>query len=73
VGKGGIIRDPAVHRTVLEKVSQYAIGAGWQVRGLTRSPIQGQEGNVEFFIWLSQSQAGATLDVGANITRLVSQ
>lgn len=52
VGKGGIIRDSAVHRSVLTDLLGWSIAAGWQVKGLITSPIQGADGNVEFLAWL---------------------
>jgi len=52
VGKGGIVRDPAVHREVLEAVLTSAIELGFTPEALTRSPITGAEGNIEFFALL---------------------
>jgi 23S rRNA (cytidine1920-2'-O)/16S rRNA (cytidine1409-2'-O)-methyltransferase len=52
VGKGGVVRDPAVHSWVLEKVAGYATTHGLAVRGLIRSPITGPAGNVEFLMHL---------------------
>jgi len=51
VGSKGVVRDPAVHRAVCERVSAWwAALPGWQVIGLTESPITGPEGNREFLI-----------------------
>jgi len=50
VGKGGVVRDPAVHERVCGEVAAWLEGKGWQVLGVTRSPITGPEGNVEFLI-----------------------
>ena len=52
VGKGGIVRDPDVHRRVLQEVIEAAAGMGLALRGLTRSPITGAAGNTEFLAWL---------------------
>ena len=52
VGKGGIVRDAAVHRAVLEDVLGWVGDQGWRVGGLIQSPIQGTDGNVEFLVWL---------------------
>ena len=52
VGKGGVVRDPAVHREVLARVLGWAAGHGWSVAGLIRSPITGPKGNVEFLALL---------------------
>ncbi|MET3710800.1 23S rRNA (cytidine1920-2'-O)/16S rRNA (cytidine1409-2'-O)-methyltransferase [Sphingomonas trueperi] len=50
VGKGGVVRDPVVHARVCAEVAVWLEGKGWQVLGVTRSPITGPEGNVEFLI-----------------------
>ncbi|WP_157219311.1 TlyA family RNA methyltransferase [Flavisphingomonas formosensis] len=50
VGKGGVVRDPAVHDRVCGEVSDWLSLTGWQVEGIERSPITGPEGNVEFLI-----------------------
>lgn len=52
VGKGGIVRDPAVHRAVLSDMVTWVMQEGWGVRGLVRSAIQGTGGNIEYLIWL---------------------
>ncbi len=51
VGKGGVVRDPAVHERVCEEVRAWLTGQGWLVEGLTTSPITGPQGNVEFLIY----------------------
>jgi 23S rRNA (cytidine1920-2'-O)/16S rRNA (cytidine1409-2'-O)-methyltransferase len=50
VGKGGVVRDPAVHQAVCESVETWFTETGWRVEGITPSPITGPEGNVEFLI-----------------------
>ena len=51
VGKGGVVRDPAIHARVCAEVRDWlAAQPGWQVAGITTSPITGPEGNVEFLI-----------------------
>ena len=47
-----MIRDPEVHRRVLEEVLTFAQENGFVVRGLIRSPVLGPKGNVEFLAWL---------------------
>src|SRR5262249_61408880 len=45
VGKGGVVRDPAVHRAVCERISAWvAAQPGWHVVGITESPITGPAG-----------------------------
>jgi 23S rRNA (cytidine1920-2'-O)/16S rRNA (cytidine1409-2'-O)-methyltransferase len=50
VGKGGVVRDPEVHARVCAEVAAWVEGQGWRVHGVTRSPITGPEGNVEFLL-----------------------
>lgn len=50
VGKGGIVRDPALHSRVCEEIRSWLEGDGWIIEGLIPSPITGTEGNVEFLI-----------------------
>jgi 23S rRNA (cytidine1920-2'-O)/16S rRNA (cytidine1409-2'-O)-methyltransferase len=50
VGKGGVVRDPAVHERVCADVASWIEAQGWRVAGVTPSPITGPEGNVEFLI-----------------------
>ena len=47
-----MVKDPAVHRQVLLAAVDHALAAGLTVQGLTRSPLQGPSGNVEFLAWL---------------------
>jgi 23S rRNA (cytidine1920-2'-O)/16S rRNA (cytidine1409-2'-O)-methyltransferase len=51
VGKGGVVRDAAIHTRVCDEVSAWLEESGWSVKGLTESPITGPKGNVEFLIW----------------------
>jgi 23S rRNA (cytidine1920-2'-O)/16S rRNA (cytidine1409-2'-O)-methyltransferase len=50
VGKGGVVRDPAIHARVCAEVADWITSRGWAVIGITESPITGPEGNVEFLI-----------------------
>lgn len=56
VGKKGIIRDPAVHEEVLTRTIEEAHKIGFRTRGVIRSPVLGQKGNREFFIWWSLTE-----------------
>lgn len=51
VGKGGVVRDEAIHARVCDEVKMWLVEKNWTVRGLTTSPITGPQGNVEFLIW----------------------
>lgn len=50
VGKGGIVRDPAVHARVCDDVAAFLERADWAVRSQLPSPVRGGDGNVEFLI-----------------------
>jgi 23S rRNA (cytidine1920-2'-O)/16S rRNA (cytidine1409-2'-O)-methyltransferase len=52
VGKGGVVRDPAIHRAVCERIAGW-VGAqpGWRVIGIAESPITGPAGNHEFLLY----------------------
>jgi 23S rRNA (cytidine1920-2'-O)/16S rRNA (cytidine1409-2'-O)-methyltransferase len=50
VGKGGVVRDPAIHARVCREVADWFTAGGWQVDGVVESPITGPEGNVEFLL-----------------------
>jgi 23S rRNA (cytidine1920-2'-O)/16S rRNA (cytidine1409-2'-O)-methyltransferase len=50
VGKGGVVRDRALHARVCAEVRDWLEGEGWRVDGIAQSPITGPEGNVEFLI-----------------------
>ena len=57
VGKKGVVRDPAVHKEVLEHYLGHAKEAGFGVLGLTYSPIRGPEGNIEYLGFLQKGAA----------------
>ena len=50
VGKGGIVRDSALHGRVCAEVREWLESDGWRVLGIIESPITGTEGNVEFLV-----------------------
>jgi 23S rRNA (cytidine1920-2'-O)/16S rRNA (cytidine1409-2'-O)-methyltransferase len=52
VGKGGIVRDPALRIRALESVTQFAISQGYHVEGSIPSPVAGAKGNQEFLLYL---------------------
>ena len=71
VRRDGVVRDPAVHRAVLERISAWATAQGWRVGGLTASPLRGPAGNVEFLLYLAK--AGEGTDVAAAITACLAE
>ena len=61
VGKGGVVRDSAIHAAVLRDVLAFAGDIGLLPHGLARSPITGPAGNIEFLAWIGGP--GPELDV----------
>ena len=60
VGKGGVVRDAGIHDRVCGEVRDWLENIGWDVLGLTTSPITGPQGNVEFLIWSKKSSVSST-------------
>lgn len=56
VGKNGVVRDPQVHREVIEKIVDYAYSVGFAVLDLDYSPIRGPEGNIEYLLHLRKER-----------------
>jgi 23S rRNA (cytidine1920-2'-O)/16S rRNA (cytidine1409-2'-O)-methyltransferase len=54
VGKGGVVRDPNLHRKVIDRISKFSEELGLKVIGVVESPILGPKGNKEFFIYLKR-------------------
>ncbi|WP_347319072.1 TlyA family RNA methyltransferase [Rossellomorea sp. RS05] len=52
VGKKGIVRDPSVHKAVIQKIIDLSLNEGYDIEGLSYSPITGGDGNIEFLIHL---------------------
>jgi 23S rRNA (cytidine1920-2'-O)/16S rRNA (cytidine1409-2'-O)-methyltransferase len=57
VGKGGVVRDPALRAEAVTAVADAAARRGWGARMVTTSPLPGPSGNVEFFLWLRRGPA----------------
>lgn len=56
VGKGGVVRDPAIHARVCHEIETWLVENGWTVAGVVESPITGPEGNVEFLVAAQRGQ-----------------
>jgi 23S rRNA (cytidine1920-2'-O)/16S rRNA (cytidine1409-2'-O)-methyltransferase len=66
----GVIRDPLIHRRVLNEVLDFVQKQGLGVRGLIRSPLLGPKGNTEFLAWLDQQKTD--LDVSVLVERALT-
>ncbi len=71
VGKGGVVRDPVIHRKVLGEVARAAKEHGLFVTGLVASPLKGPAGNVEFLAHLTRRPAIAEID--ATVDRVLQE
>jgi len=58
VGKGGVVRDPAVHARVCDHAADWVRSKGWTVLGVEPSPITGPEGNIEFLLGAAKAASG---------------
>ena len=73
VGRGGIVRDPALHRRAVLAVAEAAVAAGFSLSGGCPSPLPGAEGNVEFFLLLDgDAAAEAGLEPAALATAITT-
>ena len=70
VGKGGVVRDPVVHRRVLENVIDRARENGSHPVGLVASPLLGPAGNVEF---LGHFEFRSETDVETDVASMIDQ
>lgn len=73
VGKGGIVRDRAVHEEVLQRILQVAYDCQLYLHGLTFSPIKGTEGNIEFLGYFTKSKESALSITNELITTVVDE
>ena len=55
VGKKGVVRDPKVHREVLEQIMQYVLSIGFEILELSFSPRRGPEGNIEYLLYIQNT------------------
>lgn len=60
VGKKGVVRDAKVHEEVILSVLEFASSIGFQILGLTFSPIRGPEGNIEYLVHIKKQDVPAT-------------
>lgn len=67
VGKKGVVRDPAVHLEVIEKVISYALSIALEPVHLSFSPIKGPEGNIEYLLHLKKRPEGMEISGGSDL------
>lgn len=69
VGKKGVVKDPAVHKMVLDDFVELAHRLGFTILGLTFSPVKGPEGNIEFLAHLTLAETAGIVPDTAEIVR----
>lgn len=72
VGKGGVVRDPALRAEAVADVVAVAREQGWGARAVATSPLPGPSGNVEFFVWLRRGPGSVSDEDIARVTEDVS-
>lgn len=65
LGKNGVVKDPAVHKAVLEELRLFFPTIGLYPQGLSWSPVRGPEGNIEYLCHLRREDAGFQPDIPA--------
>jgi 23S rRNA (cytidine1920-2'-O)/16S rRNA (cytidine1409-2'-O)-methyltransferase len=73
VGKGGVVRDPNVHRRVLEEVLASAESNGFGTAGLIPSPLKGPAGNIEFLAHLTRAQEPAAEESSGGLGEMIQE
>ena len=73
VGKHGVVRDPAVHRSVVGRIVAYARSLGFVTKGLTFSPVKGPEGNIEYLVWLTKDAGAADGVPDGSVAEVVAE
>ncbi len=73
VGKKGVVRDPAVHASVVRGVRDFAPSFGYRMTGLGYSPIKGPEGNIEYLAKLEPEGTAAAEVTDGDVSRVVAE
>jgi 23S rRNA (cytidine1920-2'-O)/16S rRNA (cytidine1409-2'-O)-methyltransferase len=70
VGRGGVVRDPALRAEAVTSVVEAASERGWGSRAITTSTLPGPSGNIEYFLWMRRGEVSITgSDVRAEVER----
>ena len=73
VEKGGVVKDPEVHKQVIVELIRYSTHNGFTIAGLTYSPITGPAGNIEYFIFLKLGQEANNIDVANVVPQIIHE
>jgi 23S rRNA (cytidine1920-2'-O)/16S rRNA (cytidine1409-2'-O)-methyltransferase len=74
VGKHGVVRDAGVHLDVINGIIEYAAGNGFNIKGISFSPIKGPEGNIEYLMYIEKAKTEQDIEVAKSLAaEVVSQ
>ncbi|HHV98059.1 MAG TPA: TlyA family RNA methyltransferase [Clostridiaceae bacterium] len=74
VGKHGVVREPEIHREVVEDIASFVLENGFSIKGITYSPVKGPEGNIEYLLYISkQIEPGEATDWSGEIAKVVEE
>jgi len=74
VGKHGVVREPEIHREVVEDIASFVLENGFSIEGITYSPVKGPEGNIEYLLYISKkTEPGETADWTGEIAKVVEE
>lgn len=62
LSKRGICKDPKIHKRVLNNVIIKVVSVGFNIKGLTYSPIKGGDGNIEYLLYVSKTEKDQNID-----------
>ena len=71
VGKKGVVRDPTIHKEVLDAFIDNAENSGFNVKGITYSPLKGPKGNIEYLGWLTSQTKDEPLEKDNHDTKMI--
>ncbi|MGZ9585870.1 TlyA family RNA methyltransferase [Paenibacillus marinisediminis] len=73
IRRSGIIDDPDIYRKILEDLAHFSESIGLSVLGISHSPVTGNKGTKEFFLWLGQGGSPARRDIGRDIDAAIHE
>ena len=69
IGKKGVVKDPEVHKEVINRIVSFAKAEGFGIGGLDFSPVKGPEGNIEYLLYLTATSQQNEINVDATVAQ----
>lgn len=73
IRRSGVIDDPGIYRQILEDLVSYSENIGLRALGITHSPVTGNKGTKEFFLWLGQGGSTVRRDIRKDIDAAIHE